>query len=403
MTSALVARAVGAVAGDVALAERVAAQQVVHSAHRSGEVLVLAGQLVRDREHHEVVENPAVGAPVPAVARGVGLAPRLGGLERDEAIGGGDDLGGRLLVAVQREVQRAGSGNPVKVKAVERERVRREHAARVGLVGRVAGREPQLGRRPRAVVGEVLVSVRAAAEGAPVVGRDSRGSVCAARKAIDGGVEQPTRVLRIVARAPALRAPRQRPDAGPRAVDGRCRTRAVGSRCGQHGNGAHSVPCTRWKARPASGKPEGTCMRSSQSSCQRHSSTSSASVRSHQLVRAPRRRSSSTVASNCHSRQRAAGHVLAVIAGVIPATGHVEAPRTRPARIQPLGILAGPRRHRGVAQVPRRTAIARRPHLVDRRSRSAGGRRTPARHAPAAGIAPRTPRTGGCAHRRPRP
>ena len=65
-------------------------------------------------------------------------------------------------------------------------------------------------------------------------------------------------------------------------------------------------------------------------------------------------------------RQHAAGHVFAVIAGVVPAPGYIEAPRTRPVRIQPLSVLAGPHRHRSIARVTRRTAIARCPHLVDR-------------------------------------
>ena len=52
---ALVAREVGAVAGDVALPERVAAEQVVEAARRGGEVLAAPGQLVGDREHDEVV------------------------------------------------------------------------------------------------------------------------------------------------------------------------------------------------------------------------------------------------------------------------------------------------------------------------------------------------------------
>ena len=52
---------------------------------------------------------------------------------------------------------------------------------------------------------------------------------------------------------------------------------------------------------PACGLPGGTCIRSSQSSCQRHSSSSSASVSAHHGERCPRRRISSTVASSCHS------------------------------------------------------------------------------------------------------
>ena len=52
---------------------------------------------------------------------------------------------------------------------------------------------------------------------------------------------------------------------------------------------------------PACAAPGGTCIRSSQSSCQRHSSSSSASVRAHHAERAARRRISSTVASSCHT------------------------------------------------------------------------------------------------------
>ena len=52
---------------------------------------------------------------------------------------------------------------------------------------------------------------------------------------------------------------------------------------------------------PACALPGGTCIRSNQSSCQRHSSSSSASVRAHQVERVLRRRISSMVASSCHT------------------------------------------------------------------------------------------------------
>jgi hypothetical protein len=65
--------------------------------------------------------------------------------------------------------------------------------------------------------------------------------------------------------------------------------------------GAHSVPWTRWNASPACGEPPGTCIRSSQSSCQRRSSARSASVSAHHRDGDPRRRISSMVASSCHT------------------------------------------------------------------------------------------------------
>ena len=109
----------------------------------------------------------------------------------------------------------------------------------------------------------------------------------------------------------------------------------MGSSCGQQGSGCHSLPCTRWKAMPACGLPGGTCIRSSQSSCQRHSSSSSVSV-----SRPPRGALTAPPdqldgGQQLPQRDRAAGHVLAVVARVVPAPGDVEAARARPA--QPLG------------------------------------------------------------------
>ena len=82
-----------------------------------------------DREHDEVVEDPAIGPPVPAVGGGIGLAPRLGRLERHQPVGGGDDLVRRALMPDDRHVQRAGGSHPVEVEAVEPKGVGGEHPA----------------------------------------------------------------------------------------------------------------------------------------------------------------------------------------------------------------------------------------------------------------------------------
>ena len=71
-------------------------------------------------------------------------------------------------------------------------------------------------------------------------------------------------------------------------------------------------------------------------------------------------------------RQRTRGHVLAVVAGVVPAAGDVEPAALGPAGVQALGVRAGPGRHGGVAGVRRDSevaggsAVTRRPGLVDR-------------------------------------
>ena len=88
VAGALVVAEVSSVAGDVALAEGVPAEQVVDPRLRSREEPSLASHLVRRAEDDEVVQDPAVGAPAPWAVRGVRLAPRLKPLALDNPSGG---------------------------------------------------------------------------------------------------------------------------------------------------------------------------------------------------------------------------------------------------------------------------------------------------------------------------
>jgi hypothetical protein len=67
-------------------------------------------------------------------------------------------------------------------------------------------------------------------------------------------------------------------------------------------------------------------------------------------------------------RHRAARHVLAVIARVVPAAGDVEASGARPSGIQALGIGAGPGARLQVAEVASGSPVTRGASLVDRDS-----------------------------------
>ncbi len=73
----LVEGAVDAVPRDVTLAQRVAAQQVVHAPGDPTVNSPIFGKGVRGGKYHQVVQDATVGAPVPAVRRGIGLIPRL--------------------------------------------------------------------------------------------------------------------------------------------------------------------------------------------------------------------------------------------------------------------------------------------------------------------------------------
>src|SRR5215207_4775690 len=88
LPGALVSAVVGAVAGDVALPEAVAAQQVIHAGGYAIAVLAIACEEMGDDEDDEVIEDAPVGAPIPAFARCVRLAPRLRRLQRQEPVSG---------------------------------------------------------------------------------------------------------------------------------------------------------------------------------------------------------------------------------------------------------------------------------------------------------------------------
>ncbi len=275
-------------------------------------------------------------------------------------------MGRRLLIPGDGEVQRAGGGNPVEVEAVEPKGARGEHAARFGFVGRVAGGQPQLCCRPRDIVGEVVVAVGAAAVGALVVGRDQSRSGSCGPVGHDRGVEQPPCIGRISAqhsRSLSRGGGQMQGGAGRRAME-------------HAGGGIQVWPARQWRPLRAVHSMKGE---SREREARRHLHAQepvelpATFLREQRLGPLPPLRLGAASAQQIQGGQqlpdceRAAGHVLAVVAGVVPAPGHVEATRTRPARIHPFGVLAGPRRHRSIARVAGRTAVARCPHLVDRR------------------------------------
>ena len=218
-----------------------------------------------------------------------------------------------------------------------------------------------------------------------------------------GRVEQPARVRRIVAaRTRGRRRPRRPPGAGWRRSTAGAARASSGPRAASTAAAPTRVPCTRWNAIPAYGGPAGTCIRSSQSSCQRHSSP--ATPRSAPPRCAPRgARKQFDRRQQLPRRHRAAGDVLAVIAGVVPAARHVESARARPARIQPLRV--GPRHASTLASpaMARRTPVSGRAGLVDRHARALQVEERQRVAEPAADTDRRRSRTGDCARRPRRP
>ena len=113
-------------------------------------------------------------------------------------------------------------------------------------------------------------------------GRRRSGPRRRARSAADGrarprGPCAPPPVAAPHTQGPARRTParprrRRRPRAGSRRSRAGAAPGVVGSSCGGHGSGDHSVPCTRWNAMPANGWPGGAGIRGVQSNCHRHSS-----------------------------------------------------------------------------------------------------------------------------------
>ena len=225
---------------------------------------------------------------MPAARRRVRLAPRLSLLQvssRSAASTGPSrpTRRGRGGARPRRQVEPGRRGDPVEVESARRRRRRPVCSADPRIPAQVfvvAGGQPQLGRRPVGVVGEPVVAVGTAAVPAFVVRRE---------QVRVRGVRHGTPSAPPPAAGPRRRSSSSRSSRAPwavtaarcrvAAVDGRCSTRSVGSVWAKPGSGDQVVPCTRWNAIPANGCPAGTCIRISQSSCQRHSSTRSASAR----------------------------------------------------------------------------------------------------------------------------
>lgn len=126
LTGPLVAGRVDAGAGDVALAGRVAAEQVVHP---DGDGVVVAGFAacqVSHGEHHEVVEDPAVRTPVPSGGGCVRLTPRLPSLQVEQLIGDAPDAVTHAVVAAtagEGQIEPGGRRHPVEIETVRVEGV----------------------------------------------------------------------------------------------------------------------------------------------------------------------------------------------------------------------------------------------------------------------------------------
>src|SRR5690242_6148238 len=87
-----------AVAGDVALTERVAAEEVVDADRDAVVEAPVAGELVGHGQDDEVVQDATVGAPVPTGRRCVRLSPGLPALKVQQALPGIADTGGHPVV-----------------------------------------------------------------------------------------------------------------------------------------------------------------------------------------------------------------------------------------------------------------------------------------------------------------
>jgi hypothetical protein len=167
---ALVPAEIGAVAGDVALSEGVATEQVVHSGPRRGQQVVLAGHQVRRAQHHQVVADAPVGPPGPRAVGRIRLTPGLVPLERAHPPGRVGHQRGRTQAQVRR------SGHPVVVEAVDRERLSAVMRRRLDRdpVDWIARGQPELGGGPEEIVAQVVVAIGPTAVGAVLVGGEIR-------------------------------------------------------------------------------------------------------------------------------------------------------------------------------------------------------------------------------------
>src|SRR5690606_12684846 len=162
-----------AVAGDVGLVQRVAAEDVVHALQHAVAVLGVAGEVEGDGHDHHVVEDQVVGSPDEHAAVGVvGQAPRAG-LDAGEVVVGGGDQGVAHPVPVGEVVGHRGQLDPGQRRGpAPVEGAVAEHLLVVGVQRRGGhrgavllgpGGQEQFGRGPVELVGDVVVVVGAAA------------------------------------------------------------------------------------------------------------------------------------------------------------------------------------------------------------------------------------------------
>ena len=122
LSRSLVDGAVNAVAGDITLTQGVAAQQVVHAPGDPTINSPIFGQGVGGGEYYQVVQDATVGAPVPAVRRGIWLIPRLLLLQVEQPERGvdyalPDPVVVRQSGALDGKVQSAGSRDAVEIES----------------------------------------------------------------------------------------------------------------------------------------------------------------------------------------------------------------------------------------------------------------------------------------------
>ncbi len=198
MAGALMSGVVGAVTGDVALAEGVEPEQVIEAGHGRVEVVGSGGEVVGGREHDEVAEDPPVGTPVPAGVGRVGLAPWLRPLQPDDPVGAADhriphSRPVRKPAVDGGEIESSGYGNTVPVEAVRIEHVvvMARRTLEVDEKRLFVGGEEHLDGRPVELVIELVVVVRTPAERTVVIGREQHRTVACRAVGDPRCVEQP--------------------------------------------------------------------------------------------------------------------------------------------------------------------------------------------------------------------
>ena len=407
VAGALMAREVGAVAGDVALPERVAAEQVVDaraSRRRGSSPRPVSSWAIASTTR---LLSSARWSPSPSRPRARRAAPTADRPERDQAIGGRDNARVdrvRRCPCSARSIA-AGGGQRGSSRSRRASKASRGNARRASL--RRPGRRWRATARPRprrASSSRSSSPYGPAAERALIVGGQEQRL---GRARPDGGDARPSssraRVRGLVARTRARRARRRpRGAAWPRSTGGAGRA-SVGSSCGQQGSGAHSR-AVHAVERHAGVRAAGRHLHPQQPVELPAALLEQQRLgRAHQAVRVAATAQQLEVASSCHTGIAPLVTYLPWSPASYQPPGDVEAARARPAGIQPLGVRAGPGRDAARRRGAPPDVRSRAPAPRRWRSRSAAGRRTPARRARARGRGRPRARTGGCAHRRPRP